>query len=620
MPLDKETNMVIRIQGEAGSGKTWLIKQLKENFPTYKYSATTWIAGLLTESPTYYHALGVSPNDMKEKAVPLKRNHSKAVIIDEASMLSSESLTWLTTRYPKYTFILVGDWNQLPPVEGTSIKDEQIDFDIHLTGQHRQSQIDYYMFIQRFLNNTLNDNDTRNIDARTITREEMIKSKDLILGWHNSKYNPETEIKVANGRYDNISQREMEHLKSKSTPGNKVIGYIRSFRQTDEATAKAKRTWFNNEIFTVKERHNGTDGYIKLSNERTSIFVTHPIFEAYFENAESLTIHKIQGQTLDCNVIIDLDSIYKNFDGNIARLIYVAISRVKSWDQVRFVGSMGNPLFEHCGSDFDLELDNESLLNKITNENGYMETLFSLYNRANKNNLSPLSESLNPTAQTECPNKAARLYFKNAFSTYMDNGISNRPSSEHQFETLNPVWLTKDLKGHKTPRFTDNVASLGRFLFECDNPEDRDFFIEAGKKRGTRIVDSGNKSIHVVVSVSNPPKNVEDYKIMWNKMNNNFFDGKADKACAEPARLTRSPNAVRDNGNVQTLLFEESTNRVKCNIAKELKAIAKAKAFEVNIPKPAYNLDKNYEIRTDLTFEDGTWDLGLGCIKTMRCL
>jgi len=595
--------MVIRIQGEAGSGKTWLLNQLKQINKDWKFSSTTWISGLLIDSPTYYRKLRLSPKAFLTKALPLKRNHQGTLIIDEASMLSSESLDWLKTRYPKYTFILVGDWNQLPPVEGTPIREDQVDREIHLTGQHRQNDVDYYMFLQRFLKGNLSEDDFKKIKGRTITRDEALKSDDLILCWHNSYYNFETERKVTNGRLDNIYERDQIKMTSKSTPGKNVIGYTRSFLK---GAPKLKNpAWKNNEVFTIVER---LDNEIHLKNNRIGFYLDYNAFNHYFDDASSLTIHKIQGQTIDRDIIIDLDSIYKNTNlEEVGKLLYVALTRVRSWNQVRFIGQIGNPSFKAVNFDYFFIGSNEELLRQENDNPVFLNATLSMSNK--NNGLSFLREDLNAqnlNPGITVPNKKSVLYFKNVFSTFGNDGISNKRGESYQFETLNPVYLTADLQGHKTPRFTENVASYNRYLFECDNPADKEFFIEVGKQIGTRITDSGNKSIHVIVS-SHGAKNAEEYKIMWGKINNKFFGGKADKACAEPARLTRSPGAIRDNGNKQELLFENPKKQITVRIEKELKKLELERLQSIN--QPVYHAKPGTEIKADLTFEDGTWDL-----------
>jgi ATP-dependent exoDNAse (exonuclease V) alpha subunit len=93
-------------------------------FPKLIVGSTTWVSGLLINSPTYYRNLRLKVNFEKEiiRLLPNKRKKYHTVIIDEASMLSKVKLDWLQKSYPTYTFILVGDWNQLSPVRRAYIR------------------------------------------------------------------------------------------------------------------------------------------------------------------------------------------------------------------------------------------------------------------------------------------------------------------------------------------------------------------------------------------------------------------------------------------------------------------------------------------------------------------
>ena len=169
--------------------------------------------------------------------------------------------------------------------------------------------------------------------------------------------------------------------------------------------------------------------------------------------------------------------------------------------------------------------------------------------------------------------------YKNEFSSgvfYSMPGTTN-----FQFECLNPLktvsfaeemeidtnkatkeQLTKRLKSRKDV----NVSSMRNFVFECDNSTLKEqvarikFLKE--KKIINRIVFSGNKSLHCRITINEDPENIEHYKWLWSKLNDKFFGGLADRACANPARLTRKPNGVRiKNGKevVQKLLFEDDS-------------------------------------------------------------
>lgn len=107
---------------------------------------------------------------------------------------------------------------------------------------------------------------------------------------------------------------------------------------------------------------------------------------------------------------------------------------------------------------------------------------------------------------------------------------------------------------------------MRNFIFECDNSTlkeqvERASFLKE-KKVLNRIVFSGNKSLHCRITINEDPENIEHYKWLWGKLNDKFFAGIADRACANPSRLTRKPNGVRiKNGKkiLQKLLFEDNT-------------------------------------------------------------
>lgn len=125
-----------------------------------------------------------------------------------------------------------------------------------------------------------------------------------------------------------------------------------------------------------------------------------------------------------------------------------------------------------------------------------------------------------------------------------------------EFECLNEL---KSINSRKL----ENIAKMNRFVFECDTV-DKDLQTERALKLvedgvACRAVDSGNKSIHVIIEVAGIDnlQDVAKYKIIWHFLNNKYFAKQADTACSNPNRLTRTPNAVRmSNGAIQTLLAQ----------------------------------------------------------------
>lgn len=170
-----------------------------------------------------------------------------------------------------------------------------------------------------------------------------------------------------------------------------------------------------------------------------------------------------------------------------------------------------------------------------------------------------------------------------AYKDEFSSGVfySTSKAAKYQFECLNPLKTTSFaeemgldtekareeqlIKRLKT-RKDSNVASMRNFVFECDDStlkeqiERASFLIE--KKIINRVVFSGNKSLHCRITINEDPENLEHYKWIWGKLNDKFFAGIADRACANPSRLTRKPNGVRiKNGKkiLQKLLFEDNT-------------------------------------------------------------
>ena len=130
--------------------------------------------------------------------------------------------------------------------------------------------------------------------------------------------------------------------------------------------------------------------------------------------------------------------------------------------------------------------------------------------------------------------------------------VSNTSSKDTQFETLNPM------KPDIEHRSDEGTISKRNLLFEFDNIsiEEQKELIEKNKSIINRCVFSGSKSIHSRITLTEEPESIEEYKYIWKRINEDFFNGLADKACSNPSRLTRCPNAIRENGKKQELLYK----------------------------------------------------------------
>jgi hypothetical protein len=131
--------------------------------------------------------------------------------------------------------------------------------------------------------------------------------------------------------------------------------------------------------------------------------------------------------------------------------------------------------------------------------------------------------------------------------------VEIKPDRYTEFVTINK--LRDDVKTAKD----EYVETYRNLIFEIDNED-----IELQKERAKKLFDnkvinravySGSKSIHCRISLSDEPDNKEQYKYIWKKLNEMYFENKADTTCSNPARLTRMPNAIRSNGIKQERLF-----------------------------------------------------------------
>jgi hypothetical protein len=140
--------------------------------------------------------------------------------------------------------------------------------------------------------------------------------------------------------------------------------------------------------------------------------------------------------------------------------------------------------------------------------------------------------------------------------------ISDEPRKCYEFEVLNEL---KDLSS----RTDENCLFHTRFVFECDSTSLEDQTKRAEKLKdegiGNRAVYSGSKSIHVIIEFDSELETIckDHYKEIWTVLNRIYFNSEADKACANPARLTRRPDAVRSNQKIQKLIYSEPNNIIR---------------------------------------------------------
>jgi hypothetical protein len=130
------------------------------------------------------------------------------------------------------------------------------------------------------------------------------------------------------------------------------------------------------------------------------------------------------------------------------------------------------------------------------------------------------------------------------------------PRSPPIFVCINPLQIG-------TRRLDENVASYRNLMFESDTDgfslEDQDrLFKNCGLPWAT-IVDSGNKSLHAILSLETPLTSKAEYKRLHRMIREglNKIAGREviDKSNNNPSRFSRYPGTVRpETGRMQTLI------------------------------------------------------------------
>lgn len=129
------------------------------------------------------------------------------------------------------------------------------------------------------------------------------------------------------------------------------------------------------------------------------------------------------------------------------------------------------------------------------------------------------------------------------------------------FFCINPLHLgldnapTRNYHSPKLGRRADvNVTTYRNILVEFDSMplNDQAAYVAKIKMPYTSVVYSGGKSFHFIISLETPLADREDYRELVSALHKKLEH--SDITASNPSRLSRSPNAIRDNGRPQTLI------------------------------------------------------------------
>ncbi len=374
----------IFITGPAGTGKSFILSELKKDFgDSITLTATTGIASENIGGITIHSWAGIEQMQIPFPKIIWKCKRKniincKLLVIDEVSMLSVFALEYLNklfkivrknnSPFGGIQVILIGDFLQLPPVATEEELNEyeskgQYCFQsrvwnelnlktIYLSKIYRQNDVKFCKLLNNFRQGCLTYNDINEIKKRHFPANLLENKLHL--------YSKKTQVR-------NYNKKQLDKIKSKEF-------YFESFDKINPILAKdystKKKLWTRldkniqaPEIVTLKKGcrvmllknhpslniYNGSCGIVVEITE-SSVTVKfdngyqYKFFKqafAYYENetyigtrfqipfilAYAITIHKAQGMTLD-EAVIDCASAFEPGQ------VYVALSRVKKLENL----------------------------------------------------------------------------------------------------------------------------------------------------------------------------------------------------------------------------------------------------------------------------------------------
>ena len=374
--LFEKSSKNIFITGKAGTGKSSLIRYLKNNTKkNLVLLAPTAIASLNINAKTIHSFFNfpfhiITKTDIKKHYNKRLINKIDSILIDEASMLRPDivdaiDLTLQVTRENNQPFggiqmVLVGDLYQLPPV----ITNDETDImsslyptgnfffnsnvfkktDItkfELTKVYRQNDQNLINLLDKARNASLDEEDLMLFNKRIVDEDWIIPEEVLTLSTNNHKVN---SINASNLK--NIDSREYSYqadIEGKYS-GAPVDDELKLKVGAQVMLVKNGENWVNGTLATVDklsldevhikikdeiyklEKEKWEKFEYKISNNKIIPSVSATFIQYPLKLAWAATIHKCQGQTFE-KVMIDMD--YGAFAHG---QTYVALSRVVSLD------------------------------------------------------------------------------------------------------------------------------------------------------------------------------------------------------------------------------------------------------------------------------------------------
>ncbi len=289
------SNRFTAVIGGAGTGKTTLIKSLKQLHNNIVCALTGKASQLISaDTPTLHKLLGYGKGGFSVRHIDCYM-----LIVDEASMMDWYIAYHLfcVLKGPQH-IILSGDPQQLPPIHGGSAFKEILEV-MHEDAIVRLEKA------YRFLNGKNN--------IITIRKENTSDIINAVLALSISLKREKTNFQIITPVKSNIigTFKLNQILQSRLNPHGKVL--VEDLRAGDKVIVT--KNCYDKE-FEVK---NGMIGTLMDAEDNKFYIHVHDIdrtldfMRSEFELAYALTVHKAQGSQWDYVIFVDVEKIYPDF-------------------------------------------------------------------------------------------------------------------------------------------------------------------------------------------------------------------------------------------------------------------------------------------------------------------